>query len=124
MHDFRSLRVLQDAMDLVEEVYQVSKHFPDTEKFGLTSQIRRSSVSVPSNIAEGASRNSPAEFRHFLGIASGSGGELLTQLMLAQRLGFVEEASISPCIEKIEVINRMTSKLIHSLSKQSLVLST
>ena len=116
MHDFQSLRVWQEAMNLVEEVYQISQAFPDAERFGLTSQIRRSAVSVPSNIAEGARRNTTAEFRHFLGIASGSGGELHTQLMLAQRLGFATEADISPCIEKVEVINRMISKLIHSIS--------
>ncbi|MEL6970546.1 MAG: four helix bundle protein [Bacteroidota bacterium] len=86
-------------------------------KFGLTSQIRRSAVSIPSNIAEGARRNSDSEFRHFLGIASGSGGELYTQLLLAARLGFIEEKDLKSIIETVESINRMNSKLIQSLSK-------
>lgn len=117
MHDFKSLRVWQDAMDLVEQVYRISQNFPDTEKFGLTSQIRRSAVSIPSNIAEGARRNSDKEFRHFLGIANGSGGELYTQLILAARLGFIEEADKDSIIQKVESINRMNSKLIQSYSK-------
>lgn len=117
MHDFRSLRVWQDAMNLVELIYQITQQFPEAEKFGLTSQIRRSAVSIPSNIAEGARRNSDKEFRHFLGIASGSGGELYTQLVLAERLGFIRKQEVDSVIEKVELINKMISKLIYSFSK-------
>lgn len=117
MHDFKSLRVWKEAMDLVEEVYKVTQGFPSEEKFGLTSQIRRCAVSIPSNIAEGAYRNSNKEFRHFLGIANGSGGELYTQLLLASRLGYVKEEQTLSLITKSENINKMNAKLIFTLQK-------
>ena len=78
-------------MDLVVEVYQVSGGFPSSERYGLTSQMRRAAVSVPSNIAEGAARDSDKEFLHFLAIARGSLSELETQLQLAQRLGYATQ---------------------------------
>ena len=77
-------------MNLVESVYQITTRFPKEEVFGLTAQLRRSAVSVPSNIAEGAGRNSSKELVQFLGIASGSLAELDTQLEIASRLGYVE----------------------------------
>jgi len=77
-------------MNLVESVYQIAARFPKDELFGLTAQLRRSAVSVPSNIAEGAGRNSSKELVQFLGIASGSLAELDTQLEIASRLGYVE----------------------------------
>lgn len=117
MHDFKSLRIWKESMNLVEDVYKVSMNFPKEEKYGLTSQIRRSAVSVPSNIAEGAYRNTNGEFRQFLGIANGSGGELYTQLLLAQRLGLISEEKILPLLTKAEQINRMISKLIFTLQK-------
>lgn len=117
MHDFKSLRIWKESMDLVEEVYKMSMNFPKEEKYGLTSQIRRSAVSVPSNIAEGAYRNTDGEFRQFLGIANGSGGELYTQLILAQRLGLISDEEVLPLLTKAEKINRMISKLILTLKK-------
>lgn len=80
-------------MNLVEIVYRATADFPKAELFGLTSQIRRSAVSVPSNIAEGAARNSPRELVQFLGISCGSLAELETQLELAARLGYLESAA-------------------------------
>ena len=85
----RDLTAWREAMDLVELVYQATADFPKAELFGLTSQIRRSAVSVPSNIAEGSARNSPRELLHFLGISCGSLAELETQLELAARLGYL-----------------------------------
>jgi four helix bundle protein len=86
----RSLNVWKQAMDLVVGVYALTAKFPQSEQYGLVSQLRRAAVSVPSNIAEGAARNGSKEFLHFLGIASGSLSELDTLIDLARQLGYVE----------------------------------
>lgn len=86
---YRDLVVWQEAMNLAILVYQFSSDFPKQETYGLTTQVRRAAVSIPSNIAEGAARNSARELHHFLGIASGSLAELATQLELAERLKYV-----------------------------------
>ena len=91
MHNFQELKIWQKSMDIAESTYLISAYFPKEEKFGLTSQIRRSAVNIPSNIAEGAGRNTNGEFKNFLGIASGSSNELYTQLVLSQRLGLISE---------------------------------
>ncbi|WP_201312863.1 four helix bundle protein [Dyella sp. EPa41] len=88
------LRVWQDAMQLVARLYQATSGFPEDERFGLTSQIRRAAVSVPSNIAEGAGRGSAREFVRFLLVARGSLAELDTQLRIAQNLGFLQDARL------------------------------
>src|SRR5690606_40758515 len=80
------LKIWQKAMDITEEVYLLSAEFPKEEKYGLTSQVRRSAVSIASNIAEGAGRNTKGEFRNFLSVASGFSNELYTQLLLSYRL--------------------------------------
>ena len=85
----RDLIAWQEAMTLVEIAYRDTARFPKQEIFGLAAQIRRAAVSVPSNIAEGAGRNSPGEFAQFLGVASGSVAEMTTQLEIAQRLGYL-----------------------------------
>ena len=87
----KDLEVWKSSMDLVEIIYQVSSHFPNDEKYGLTSQIRRSAVSVPSNIAEGAARKGDKELIRFLSISLGSLAEMETQYILAIRLGYVKE---------------------------------
>lgn len=86
------LDVWQDAMSLVEAVYRVTACFPDAERFGLTLQLRRSAVSIPSNIAEGAARRSRSEYLRFLSIARGSLAELDTQLQIAERLDMAADA--------------------------------
>jgi len=88
-HTHRDLLAWREAMDLVEAVYRDTTTLPKEEMFGLTAQIRRAAVSIPSNIAEGAARNSPGELLQFLGIACGSLAELETQLELAIRLGYL-----------------------------------
>ena len=89
MRKHHELRVWQDAVDLVQAVYRWSSGFPTDERFGLTAQIRRAAVSVPSNIAEGAARQSGREFMKFLVIARGSLAELETQFIIAERLGYM-----------------------------------
>jgi four helix bundle protein len=84
------LNAWKQAMELVVGVYSITKTFPQSEQYGLVSQLRRAAVSVPANIAEGAARNGNKEFVHFLGIASGSLSELDTLIDLARQLGYVE----------------------------------
>ena len=83
--DHKDLEVWKKSMDLVESIYTLTQRFPEAEKFGLTSQMRRSAVSIPSNIAEGAARKGDKEFLHFLPIALGSLSELETQYLIATR---------------------------------------
>ncbi|MGH8053076.1 MAG: four helix bundle protein [Stenotrophomonas sp.] len=89
--NFRDLRVWEEAMVLVEKVYEIAARFPLDERFGLSSQIKRVAVSVPSCIAEGNARYSIPDYLRFLSMASGSLAELQTQLLLALRLGFVDQ---------------------------------
>jgi four helix bundle protein len=93
MHNHRKLIAWQEAMNLVEGVYRVTGAFPRDEIFGLTAQLRRSAVSIPSNIAEGAGRNSSRELAQALGVATGSLAELDTQLEVAARLKYLPDAS-------------------------------
>ena len=90
-HDFRDLVVWQKAVAFVTEVYRATQSFPTDERFGLTSQIRRAAVSIPSNIAEGQGRLTRGEFRQFLGHAKGSLCEVETQLIIAQNLGYLSD---------------------------------
>ncbi|MGB0134783.1 four helix bundle protein [Dokdonella sp.] len=109
------LEVWRDAMSLVEAAYRFSQDFPDTERFGLTLQIRRAAVSVSSNIAEGAARRSTLDYLRFLSIARGSLSELDTQLQISTRLGFAE---MSPELnELVDCVFSKLNALIRSLSK-------
>ncbi len=91
MKEHTDLDVWQKSMDFVVDVYRQTRQFPQEERYGLTSQIRRSVISIPSNIAEGAARNSSKDFNKFLYIAMGSAAELETQLLIAERLGFLKD---------------------------------
>lgn len=115
MHRFKNLKVWQLSMSLVEEIYKTTKCFPVEEKFGLISQINRSSISIASNIAEGAGRGSNKEFNNFLSIALGSSFELETQLILSTKLEFMEENSFKDLISKIEEIQKMIIGLQNKL---------
>jgi len=103
-------------MELAEEVYKLTSKFPKEEKFGLISQIRRSAISIPSNIAEGAGRNSNKEFRNFLGIANGSSNELNTQLLLSIKIGFVEENNLKLAFSLMNEVQKMLFSLINKFS--------
>jgi four helix bundle protein len=102
-------------MALVESVYAASARFPPDERFGLTSQLRRASVSIPSNIAEGKRRRRERAYLHHLDIALGSQGEVEVQLELAHRLGFMKASDYEPLRKDIETIGRMLYRLIESL---------
>jgi len=104
------LDVWKFSMDFVENIYKLSANFPKEEMYGLTSQIRRAAVSIPSNIAEGASRQSRKEFVQFLYISLGSLSEVETQLMLSERLQFVE--NIQPILNNAITIKKMLNGLI------------
>lgn len=103
-------------MDLTTEVYRLSANFPKEEKYGLTSQIRRSAVSVPSNIAEGAGRNSNKEFVYFLGVSNGSSYELQTQLIIAKNLSLIE-SSLDQILDHLDQVQKMNYALQIKLSK-------
>lgn len=109
----KDLKVWQEAMDFVILMYDITEQFPSKEAFGLTSQLRRASVSIPSNIAEGAGRKGGKEFARFLQMALGSLSEVETQLELAFRLGYVNE--IEETNKRIYFIRSMLSNLIKSL---------
>ncbi len=116
MNRYEDLKIWEKAMSLVEDVYLLMKHLPNDEKFGLVSQIKRCSISVPSNIAEGAGRNSKKEFKHFLSIANGSTSELETQLILVHRLKFAGKNDVKPLLKKCSEIRKMSYALQKSLS--------
>lgn len=104
-------------MDIAEQTYVLSSEFPKEEKYGLTSQIRRSAVSVPSNIAEGAGRNTDGEFKNFLGIASGSSNELFTQLILSHRLKLISEDKTQALLKDLIEVQKMNYTLIRKFKK-------
>ena len=117
MHDFKKLTVWQEAMDMVVETYQATSLFPPAEKFSLTSQLNRSAVSIPSNISEGAGRQTKGEFHLFLGYASGSCTEMETQLILAYRLKFLQETQCMALSEKLSRVRKMLYKLMKSVKE-------
>jgi four helix bundle protein len=115
MHKFEDLKIWNKAMQLTENVYKLSSDFPIDEKYNLTNQIRKSAVSIPSNIAEGAGRNTNGEFRNFLGIANGSSYELITQLYLAERLNISKSEIVQPIINDVVEVCKMNYALQKSL---------
>ena len=104
-------------MDLVLDVYAVTKRFPSEERFGLAAQMRRAAVSIPANIAEGNARDSTAEYRHFLSIARGSVAELDTEFAIAERLGYVDGELTAQPREYIDRISRLLTNLRRSLRR-------
>ena len=115
VQNYRELIVWQKAMDLVELVYQATKAFPKEELYGLTNQVRRAAVSIPSNIAEGQARQSTAEFKNFLSIAQGSRAEVETQIMITQRLRYISQQQADQILALSEEIKRMTYSLTAKL---------
>ena len=114
----RNLEAWKQSMDLAVGVYRATKTFPSQEIYGLTSQIRRAVVSVPSNIAEGAARQTKKEFSNFLHIAQGSLSELDTQIELARRLGFLHDTSWLDLDSRMVQIDKMITGLIRHVAKK------
>ena len=114
IRSYRDLNVWKASMELVCDIYEVTRNFPDSERYGLTSQMRRSAVSVPSNIAEGWSRNSARSFISYLNIATGSMSELLTQLEIANRIHYISQEKMTAC----EVKGIQISKMLYMLIKK------
>ena len=108
MNKLKDLKIWNKAIELTVEVYEATAMFPAEERFGLTSQIRRAAVSIPSNIAEGAGRNSAKEFNNFLGISNGSSYELETQLIVANKLQLITAEILGSHILRIDELQKMT----------------
>jgi four helix bundle protein len=117
IQSYRDLRVWQEAMTLSELVYRVTQTFPRSEVFGLTSQMRRASVSVPANIAEGYGRENLGSYVQFLRIAQGSLKELETHALLASRIGFSRQSDLDQVLNQAETTGKMLRALIRSLEK-------
>ncbi|HET6632843.1 MAG TPA: four helix bundle protein [Rhodanobacteraceae bacterium] len=113
---FRDLDVWRVAMDMTCQVYELTADFPREERYGLSAQIQRAAVSVPSNIAEGNARQSRREYAHFLSIASGSIAEVQTQLLLALQLGLTYSGSVEPALELAERVSKMLYRLHEALA--------
>ena len=118
MKTYRDLQIWQKSMTLVTEIYKISKGFPKDEAYGLTSQIRRSAISIPSNMAEGYGRKSTNEYIHFLRIATGSLYELQTQMEISMNLCYLNRDKLDKLYELSREIERMLSSLIRKLSSK------
>jgi len=114
---YQELIVWQKAMDLVMLVYAATNSFPQKEVFGLTNQLRRAAVSIPSNIAEGQGRKTTRDFFHYLSISNGSLQELETQVILASRLNYLDEDQQSEILDRSAEVGRLINGLVKSLSK-------
>jgi len=116
INSYKDLHIWQKGLKFCEKIYQVTKKFPTTEIYGLTSQIRRCSISIPSNIAEGNARGHITEYKQFLRVAFGSAAELETQLILAERIGYLTNEDFKKLNTNLEEIKKMLYSLIKSLS--------
>jgi len=111
------LSVWKKAIDFVKRIYQITGDFPSEEKFGMVSQMRRSAISIASNISEGAGRNNKKEFNQFLGIAQGSSAELETQLIISCELGFLTNQMANELIKDLDEISKMIIGLQYKISE-------
>ena len=115
IRSYRDLIVWQKSIELVDAVYRATANFPKNEIYALTSQLRRAAISVPSNIAEGHARKSTREFVNFLSIARGSLAEVETQIVIAKRLGYLDDALEADTFSKTTEIGRLMAGLARSL---------
>jgi len=118
LKNYKELKVWQRSYNLCLEIYRITKGFPKEEKYGLTSQIRRAAVSVPSNIAEGYGRKTTQEYIRFLYVAYGSNCELETQLLLSGDLSYIDSAKLEMLLEGVGEVERMLKALIKSLERK------
>ena len=115
IESYRDLKVWQGGMGIVEEVYLLSRRFPKEEVYGLSAQMRRAAVSLPSNIAEGHARQSTREYLHHISIALGSLAELETQILIANRLGYLDDAAVELLLGQTTSLGKMLRALLRSL---------
>lgn len=115
---YRDLEVWRQSMDLVKRIYQVTQKFPSDERFGLTNQLRRASVSIPSNLAEGHARFGSGEFSRFISIAMGSVAEVETQILLSSELGHIKEDLSGELLADLDAIGKMLRGLAKSIAKR------
>ena len=115
MKDFRDIKVWQKAHNLTLEIYKATRSFPKDELYTLVSQIRRASVSIPANVAEGCGRGTDSELRQFLQIVMGSASELEYHLLLARDLGYLETAKYEPLNDQVTEVKRMLASFIQKL---------
>jgi four helix bundle protein len=117
MRNYRKLNIWRDGIEIAKETYHLSGLLPEEEKFGLKSQIRRASVSVPSNIAEGCSRNSDIEYKRFLEIAMGSAFEMETQFIIIKELNLISEERLSVVFDMLDKEERSINNLINKIKE-------
>lgn len=115
---YRELKIWQKAMCLTTEIYTVTQSFPQTEKFGLISQLRRASVSIPSSIAEGSQRTSDKDFFNYICIAKGSLAELETQIILSHEFSYIDNSVLNSIHAKVQELQRMLHSFGQSLTKR------
>ncbi len=118
VQSYRDLVAWNKAMELVTEIYRVTKQFPKEELFGLMSQLRRAAVSIPSNIAEGKGRLSKGEFRQFLGNARGSLAEVETQILIAQNLSYLNGPETNKLLAMVEEVGKVLNGLLSAVKNQ------
>lgn len=117
MHNIRKLKIWNDSIDLCVDVYEALANMPNDERYGLSSQIKRSAVSIPSNIAEGAGRDTNPQFSHFLNIAYGSSYELQTQLIISERLNFISPEVNESLLSKLNGVQKMVYVFKENINK-------
>ena len=117
MHNIKKLKIWNDSIDLCVDVYKALANMPDDEKYGLSSQIKRSAVSIPSNIAEGAGRDTYPQFSHFLNIAYGSSYELKTQLIISERLNYISSEVNESLLQKLNEVQKMVYVFKENINK-------
>ncbi len=116
MHNYKNLKIWKESAEFAVEIYKITNRFPKEEMYGLTNQLRRASVSMSSNIAEGSKRTTKKDFRSFIAISHGSGAEVESQLYIAKELGYVTEQEYAVCIIKLDGIMKMTAAFGKTLS--------
>lgn len=124
MRDFKSLDIWKRGILLTKMIYEISRNFPNEEKFGLQSQMRRASTSIPINIAEGCGRDSLKDFAHFIHIAEGSASELECEIIIAVELGYITDDLAAPAVDEIfqirKMMNSYKSKIKNTLNRNNL----
>ena len=115
MRNFREMKIWIKGIELANQVYRLVGQFPSSEEYGLKSQIRRAAVSIPSNIAEGSSRNSETEFKRYLEIALGSSFEVETDFIVASNLGMIEEKDLTQFFTNLSILQKQINALISKI---------